>query len=99
MARLVLLDEEGGNAGAWEIGETPLAVGRDVSADVIVADGAVSRRHFQVMRKGKSYLLKDLHSQNGTWVDGCRAEQVQLHDHDCILAGRTIFLFSASQRA
>jgi len=99
MARLVLLDEDGGNAGAWEISETPLAVGRDVSADVIISDDALSRRHFLVVRQGKSYLLKDLNSQNGTWVDGRRAEQTQLRDHDCIVAGRTLFVFSAGQRA
>jgi two-component system, NtrC family, sensor kinase len=94
MARLVLLDEEGGKAAVWELGNSPLAVGRDVSADVIVQDATLSRRHFLVMRHGKHFLLKDLNSQNGTWVDGRRADQAELHDHDCILAGRTLFLFS-----
>lgn len=93
MASLCLLDENGALTERWELGIRPLAIGRDASADVIVDDPALSRRHFLIERDGAEYLLKDLHSQNGTWVDGRRAEVAILHHHDCILAGRTIFLF------
>jgi pSer/pThr/pTyr-binding forkhead associated (FHA) protein len=62
---------------------------------VVIEDAALSRRHFVVEREGEGYLLKDLNSQNGTWVDGRRAQSAtKLRHHDCILAGRTIFLFS-----
>jgi pSer/pThr/pTyr-binding forkhead associated (FHA) protein len=83
-------------AEQWEIGALPLAVGRDESADIRVNDLALSRRHFVIVREGATYLLKDLNSQNGTWVDGRRAhaEPTRLSHHDCILAGRTLFLFS-----
>ena len=39
-------------------------------------------------------VLKDLDSQNGTSVDGKRVQAATLRHHDCILAGRTLFLFS-----
>lgn len=94
MASICLLDENGLMARRWELGDKPLAVGRDKSADVVIQDAALSRRHFVVERDGENYLLKDLASENGTWVDGQRAETTRLHHHDCILAGRTIFLFS-----
>lgn len=93
MARLVLLNDEGGKAGAWELGRKPVAVGRSESADVVIADAALSRCHFLLTRKGASFVLTDLNSQNGTWVDGRKAAQVTLHDHDCILAGRSVFVF------
>jgi pSer/pThr/pTyr-binding forkhead associated (FHA) protein len=95
MATLCLLDENGMMSLRWELGDKPLAVGRGKSADIVIQDAALSRRHFIVQREGESYLLKDLNSQNGTWVDGRRAESTKLHHHDCILAGRTIFMFSA----
>ena len=95
MASLCLLDEDGTMARHWDLGEKPLTVGRDSSADVVVEDEALSRCHFVVERNGQEYLLKDLESQNGTWVDGRPAQSTVLHHHDCILAGRTIFLFSA----
>ncbi len=94
MASLCLLNDDGEMATQWELGERPLAVGRDESADVVIEDEALSRRHFVISRQGGVYLLKDLKSQNGTWVDGQRAEATPLHHHDCILAGRTLFMFS-----
>jgi pSer/pThr/pTyr-binding forkhead associated (FHA) protein len=93
MASLCLLNDEGAMAGHWELGEHPVAVGRDESADVVIDDESLSRRHFVIVREGEHYLLKDLNSQNGTWVDGQRARATTLHHHDCIVAGRTLFLF------
>jgi pSer/pThr/pTyr-binding forkhead associated (FHA) protein len=99
MASLCLLDENGAMARRWEIGDKPVTVGRGSSADVVVDDATLSRRHFTVERSGANYLVRDLKSQNGTWVDGRQAETTPLHHHDCILAGRTIFLFSADAAA
>lgn len=94
MASLCLLDENGIMSRSWELGDRPIAVGRDKSADVVIADASLSRKHFVVKREGEDYLLTDLNSENGTWVDGRRAQATRLHHHDCIVAGRTLFLFS-----
>ena len=94
MAKLGLLNEEGAMTQAWEIGNEPLAIGRSDTADVIIDDAALSRVHFLIMRQGQSFVLQDLKSQNGTWVDGRRAEATTLHHHDCIVAGRSLFIFS-----
>ena len=93
MASLCLLDENGTLAERWELGAKPMTVGRGAAADVIVDDPALSRLHFLIERTGHDFMLKDLHSQNGTWVDGQLARLTKLHHHDCILAGRTVFLF------
>jgi pSer/pThr/pTyr-binding forkhead associated (FHA) protein len=100
MAQLCLLGEDGSMAGRWEIGAKPLAVGRDASVDVKIDDQLLSRRHFVISREGENFLLKDLDSQNGTWVAGHRAlaTALKLHHHDCIAAGRTLFLFSEESR-
>jgi len=94
MASLCLLDENGAAAQRWELTQNPLSVGRGVSADVIVADATLSRRHFVILPENGHYWLKDLNSQNGTYVDGHRAGAVRLHHHDCIAAGRTLFMFN-----
>ncbi len=99
MANLCLLGEDGATMERWELGEQPLAIGRGEAADIIINDAALSRRHFLISREGQSYILKDLDSQNGTWVDGKRAETTQLRHHDCILAGRTLFVFAEHQPA
>jgi two-component system, NtrC family, sensor kinase len=101
MAQLSLLDDNGAMARKWELGDNPVAVGRGDTADVCVQDQSLSRRHFLITRAGDKYLLEDLNSQNGTWVDGRRAAGMAttLKHHDCIAAGQTLFLFSEAQPA
>ena len=94
MADLCLLTEDGAVAQKWEIGDQPVAVGRDDTADVTIHDDTLSRRHFLIWREGAGFLIKDLKSQNGTWVDGQRANGVKLCHNVCIAAGRTLFMFS-----
>ena len=94
MAGLCLLDDNGQIAQHWELGDQPVAVGRDNTADVVVPDNTLSRRHFLIWREGEDFLIKDLNSQNGTWVDGQRAQMTKLRHDVCILAGRTLFMFS-----
>ena len=94
MASLSLLGDDGLTIGCWELGDEPLAIGRDDSADVKIDDQSLSRRHFVIRPQADHFLIEDLGSQNGTWVDGNRAREVRLRHHDCILAGRTLFLFS-----
>ena len=93
MAELCLLDENGAVTQCWEIGNHPVAVGRDEIADVLVPDDTLSRRHFLIWKQGESFLIKDLGSQNGTWVDGERARGTKLSHNVCIVAGRTVFMF------
>ena len=94
MAGLCLLDDNGQIAQHWELGDQPVAVGRDDPADVVVPDNTLSRRHFLIWREGEDFLIKDLNSQNGTWVDGQRAQMTKLRHDVCILAGTGPFMFS-----
>lgn len=97
MASLCLLGENGATIERWELNDEPLAVGRDSTANIVIDDPTLSRRHFLIVRESGGYLIKDLKSQNGTWVDGERAQVNRLRHHDCILAGRTLFMFSERQ--
>jgi pSer/pThr/pTyr-binding forkhead associated (FHA) protein len=98
MADLCLLAENGTVAERWEIGDQPVAVGRDETAEITIRDGTLSRRHFTIWREGDSFLIKDLNSQNGTWVDGQLAQGAKLRHNVCIAAGRTLFMFSEPRR-
>jgi two-component system, NtrC family, sensor kinase len=88
-----MLGEDGAVAQRWDIGDQPVTVGRDDTADLVVQDDSLSRRHFTISREGEHYTIEDMGSQNGTSVDGKRAQRTQLRQNDCILAGRTLFLF------
>ena len=93
MADLTLLAEDGTVAQRWAIGDQPAAVGRADTADITIHDNTLSRRHFMIWREGDSYLIKDLNSQNGTWVDGQRVRATTLRRNVCIAAGHTLFMF------
>ena len=94
MADLYLLAEDGTVAQRWAIGDQPAAVGRDETADITIRDDTLSWRHFMIWREGGSFLIKDLNSQNGTWVDGQCVRGARMRDDVCIAAGRTLFMFS-----
>ncbi len=70
-ARLGPLGEASVQGEQW-LTEGPLVVGRSPSTDLQVRDRAVSRRHFQIAWQDDGYVLEDLGSNNGTFVNGQR---------------------------
>lgn len=47
-------------------------VGRHEKADLRLVDSMVSRNHCMIFSEGQRFLVKDLESRNGTWVNGRR---------------------------
>src|SRR2546423_5173140 len=54
----------------------PFLIGRDPGCQLRVQSPLVSRRHAEVSWTGQGWLLRDLGSRNGTYVDGHRVETV-----------------------
>lgn len=52
--------------------KSELFVGRDLSNDVVINDPEISRRHARLYLQGNSYVLEDLGSTNGSYVNGQR---------------------------
>ena len=77
-------------------------LGRDESADVVLDDPGISRRHCEVRvtHDGPRLVthLRDLRSTNGTFVNGERTDAVPLADGDRITVGRTHAIFHAGRR-
>jgi pSer/pThr/pTyr-binding forkhead associated (FHA) protein len=49
-----------------------VVIGRGTDCDVVIQDLKASRRHCQLTRTGDGFLLQDLGSRNGTYVNGER---------------------------
>lgn len=77
-------------------------LGRDESADVVVDDPGVSRRHseIRVTTDGPHLVtsIRDLNSTNGTFVNGERITSQRLEDGDRLTLGRTSATFRAGRR-
>ena len=57
----------------------------------LVADG-VSRRHAIVQRSGPDFVVKDLDSKNGTFVNGERVSNAVLKNGDLIQVGSNVLI-------
>ncbi|MCU0722510.1 MAG: sigma 54-interacting transcriptional regulator, partial [Planctomycetes bacterium] len=77
--------------------DRPLVIGRGDDADVRIFDETCSRRHVVVKPDGEGFVLEDLGSSNGTFLNGRRAPRAALEDRDEILVGATKFAFLLSR--
>ncbi len=92
---LVLTVIEGPDAGrVFELpAHEPQLIGRSSEA-LPLSDNTVSRRHAELTPDGGEWWIRDLESQNGTWINGVRIrERVRLRSGDLIRVGSTLFGF------
>jgi diguanylate cyclase (GGDEF)-like protein len=68
-------------------------IGRSNKSDIQIDQESVSRNHAKIMNTGKSVILRDLGSTNGTYVNDELIDEYVLRDGDLIKIGRTIFKF------
>ena len=75
-------------------------VGRSRSNDIVLDDEMVSRNHAMIQRTGDEFLLIDLGSRNGAYLNGRRvAVPVYLKDQDKVVFGEREFIFSYPEAA
>ncbi len=78
------------------LGAEPCVIGRSSKCDVQLDQESVSRNHAHISRQRTNYVIRDLGSTNGTYVNDELVDEVVLRDGDQIKVGRTIFKFIVS---
>lgn len=69
-------------------------IGRRPDCQIVLADPAVSNRHAVVIREGDTFLIQDLASTNGTFVQGERITGPrELQEGDQIRMGNSVLVF------
>ncbi len=77
----------------FTLGNAPQTIGRSANNGVVINDPEISRRHAQITPQGEGYVLEDLGSTNGTFVNGARLSQPMALKHgDSISFGDTVRL-------
>jgi signal transduction histidine kinase/pSer/pThr/pTyr-binding forkhead associated (FHA) protein len=79
-----------------------VTVGRHPSNTIALALDSISRFHARIDIRGSHYILQDLNSSNGTFVNGEQISSATLHDGDLVVFGNVDFQFvneASSQRA
>jgi Nif-specific regulatory protein len=77
----------------FAINEETLIVGRETTANLCMADASVSRRHCKIEKNDNGFVLTDLDSLNGTFVNDLPIRTRLLDHGDRIRIGDSQFLF------
>ncbi|MBZ4397277.1 adenylate/guanylate cyclase domain-containing protein [Myxococcus fulvus] len=84
------------------LGEFPLgpltSLGRHPSNTLRLVDREVSKEHATIEKVGKDFVLKDLGSSNGTFVNGKRVKELRLKDGDEIALGSSRLIFHSGEQ-
>lgn len=72
-----------------DLGQRELTIGRGEQNDVVLddPDKVVSRFHAELRPQNGGYVLVDLNSQNGTWMDDERVERVTMQPGIAVAIG------------
>ncbi|MBU8898275.1 nuclease PIN [Corallococcus sp. H22C18031201] len=84
--------EKGPGAGQLvPVQQGAMTLGRSSSSDLRLQHASISRRHAQLTRKGNHCVLRDLGSQNGTFVNRVRITgEVELNSGDELSLGNAV---------
>lgn len=84
----------GDHAGReYRLSSKRVLIGRTDQCDITINDSSVSRKHASVESKNGRFVLQDLKSTNGTFVNGKFIDVYVLNHGDKIRIGRTVFQF------
>jgi len=74
--------------------QASVSLGRESGNSVRLEDNEVSRRHAEIRRSGDRFVVGDLGSSNGTYVNSRKVERAELSSGDQIQIGRTVLVFA-----
>lgn len=90
---------EGENFGEeYECKDKETAIGRSSGNDIVIKDEGISRRHCLIEPATSAYVLKDLNSTNGTFLNNKKiSSPVALKHGDKIKIGKAVLQFIISE--
>ncbi len=74
---------------------TRTTLGRHPENNIRLSDREVSKEHAAIERNGAAYVLRDLGSSNGTFVNGRRIRELKLREGDELVVGNCRLVFHA----
>ncbi len=77
----------------FNVSDEGTVIGRETSANLCIAESAVSRRHSKLEKSGDDYVINDLDSLNGTFVNDVPVKTRVLQHGDRVRIGESQFLF------
>lgn len=72
-------------------------IGRGEQNTLCIHDPFVSKRHARIEKRGSTYIIKDLRSSNGTFLNETPVLEAQLKSNDQLRLGESLWTFSSSK--
>lgn len=95
----LLVVRRGPNAGSRFLLDVPTtSAGRHPDSDIFLDDVTVSRRHAEFRRDAGEFVVVDVGSLNGTYVNRDRIDHVALKNGDEVQIGKYRLVFFAGHR-
>ena len=95
----LLVVQRGPNAGArFLLDADRTTAGRRPDSDIFLDDVTVSRKHAEFVRRGSDFVVRDVGSLNGTYVQRDRIDEAVLKDGDEVQIGKFRMVFYPSRR-
>src|SRR3982750_2004459 len=73
--------------------EGPVLIGRQAGATLKIGNASVSRRHAMIEKEGDRFVIADLGSRNGTFVNDIPIKRRELQHGDRVRIGESQFFF------
>ena len=77
----------------FALNEESLVIGRETTANLCIADASVSRRHSKIEKKATGFIITDLESLNGTFINDVPVKSRLLEHGDRVRIGDSQFVF------
>ncbi|QCB93591.1 FHA domain-containing protein [Cellulomonas shaoxiangyii] len=93
----LLIMQRGPSSGArFLLDAERTTAGRSTRADIFLDDVTVSRKHADFVREGNQFVVRDIGSLNGTYVNRARIDQAVLRAGDEVQIGKYRMTFHPS---
>jgi pSer/pThr/pTyr-binding forkhead associated (FHA) protein len=77
----------------FSINQSTITIGRDRDNSIVIDNRAVSRHHVKICQDDNKYIIEDLNSGNGTFVNDKKITKDTLRNQDEILVGKHTLVF------
>jgi transcriptional regulator with GAF, ATPase, and Fis domain len=82
---VVLKGSQRGNE--FVVSSDVIRIGKSEQNDLVLPEDTVSREHCEIIQDGRGYLLKDLGSTNGTFLDGAEVKEAYVRAGSVVTVG------------
>jgi pilus assembly protein CpaF len=94
----IVITEKGGKPRSEAFDQNEITIGRVQGNDIVLPKGNISKRHSRIVLRDGKFIIVDLKSTNGTFVNGKRIHEAILRHGDRVRFGQVEFTFLTRER-